>query len=160
MGHRSEVTQGDPLGRRAVRAAEQRGVHEQRRELPQLHPLGPALSERRDLLAPALFASEAGNALTQRMRLGQLDLPSAQRALRDLFVAVVIVPADAQLAERALELTQLLSLAVVYDAVYAALAEREGAEFWTADHRFYAAARPILPWVRFVAEAPSPPDAV
>jgi len=117
-------------------------------------------SERRDLLAPALFASEAGNALTQRMRLGQLDLPSAQRALRDLFVAVVIVPADAQLAERALELTQLLSLAVVYDAVYAALAEREGAEFWTADHRFYAAARPILPWVRFVAEAPSPPDAV
>jgi len=40
--------------------------------------------------------------------------------------------------------------AAVYDAHYLALAERLGAEMWTADRRLCQAVGAALPWVRLV----------
>lgn len=55
---------------------------------------------------------------------------------------------DADLRRRALKLAEALSLPATYDAHYLALAERLGAEFWTADRCLAQAAQKALPWVR------------
>jgi predicted nucleic acid-binding protein len=58
---------------------------------------------------------------------------------------------DADLHRRALELAQRFSLPATHDAHYLALAERLGAEFWTADRRLTRAVQVTLPWVHWIA---------
>lgn len=100
-------------------------------------------------LAPALLAYEATNALYRKQ-----PAPDAQHvawvalSLADILAAVTLVPPDLVLLERAAAIAAQLGRPAAYDAQYAALAEREGCELWTADERFWNAARPHFGWVR------------
>jgi predicted nucleic acid-binding protein len=117
------------------------------------------------LSVPPIFASEADTTMRQSVRRGRLDaasLPLVFAALDALAVAVALDGAELQAVRiRAREIAALLDQPDVYDATYAALAERRGCDFWTADQRFANAANqsrrapdgtttPALPFVRFI----------
>jgi predicted nucleic acid-binding protein len=103
-------------------------------------------------LAPGWFACEVANALHQRVRRGQLNEGEARQLIRVLVNQVVLLDVEPATAERALTLAALLQRPITYDTQYAALAERERCELWTADERFWNAARARFAWVRWVGE--------
>ncbi len=55
--------------------------------------------------------------------------------------------------ERAWEIAKQFNFATVYDAVYLALAEFRGCEFWTADQKLYERVKAQLPYVRCLEQA-------
>lgn len=77
------------------------------------------------------------------------------RTVADLLAVVTLESPGSALCERALVIADELKRAAAYDTQYAALAEREGCELWTADERFWNAAKTRYPWVRWVGE-PAP----
>ena len=74
-------------------------------------------------------------------------------AIDDAFaLGVEIVPSSQELCHAAFDWAGKLGHSRVYDGLYLALAERLGAEFWTADKRLARAAEQLgLSWVRLVA---------
>ncbi len=103
--------------------------------------------EGRRLVAPTLLYYEVANALHRYVAHGDL-LPDEVETLLDLALRMDIeLVGDAGLHRRALQLARMFSLPAVYDAHYLALAERLGAEFWTADARLAQAVQDRLPWV-------------
>jgi predicted nucleic acid-binding protein len=102
-------------------------------------------------LAPTLFVSEVNGAHIRRRRRNEITAGDAALASTELLRAVRLSPDDARLAPRALTIADQLG-ASPYDALYAALAEREGCELWTGDKRFFNAAHGRYPWVRWVGE--------
>lgn len=103
--------------------------------------------EGRRLVAPTLLYYEVANALYRYAAHGDLS-PDEVETVLDLALRMDIeLVGDAGLHRRALQLAQTFSLPAAYDAHYLALAERLGAEFWTADARLAQAVRDRLPWV-------------
>jgi len=94
---------------------------------------------------------EISNALHRYVIHGRLS-PAEVATLLDVALRLdIVLYGDADLHRRALRLAEALSLPTVYDAHYLALAERLGAEFWTADQRLVQAVRDALPWVNLLA---------
>ena len=105
----------------------------------------------RPLVAPTLLYYEISNALHRYVIHGRLS-PAEVATLLDVALRLdIVLYGDAELHRRALQLAESLSLAATYDAHYLALAERLGAEFWTADRRLARAVRSALPWVNLLA---------
>jgi predicted nucleic acid-binding protein len=101
---------------------------------------------------PCWFACEVGSALYRRRRRGELTQAAVRRAIADVLAAVTPQMDAPTTVFRAIEIADRLNQPRPYDAQYAALAEAEGCEFWTADERFYNAARRAYPWVRWVGD--------
>lgn len=114
--------------------------------------LSDSIAKSRVVLAPVLLASELANALFQRVRRGDLSLEFSRQALRAVLSEVNLIAGGQEWSERALVMAYRLGQRAVYDAEYAVLAEHEGCELWTADLRFYNAARSAFPWVRYVGQ--------
>ncbi len=88
-----------------------------------------------DLLAPALVYSEVGNALTRRIRGGELSGEGAPANLRRLEHILTVVDERPHMD---LALRMALSLEhSFYDCVYLAVAEAVDDELLTADRRFF-----------------------
>jgi len=119
------------------------------------------------LTVPESFPSEADTAMFQGVARGRIAaalLPALLAALDTLVVTVAREKSEAHAVRvRAREIAAMLNQPGVYDATYAALAERRGCEFWTADKRFANAANqtrrapdgtsaPGFPFVRFVGK--------
>ncbi len=108
--------------------------------------------EERRLVAPTLLYYEVANALRRYVVRGSLSSAEAQTLL-DLALRLDIeLVGDGGLHRRALRLADAFSLPAAYDAHYLALAERLGAEFWTADARLTQAVQDRLPWVHLLGE--------
>ena len=106
--------------------------------------------EERPVVAPALLYYEVANALYRYVVLGHLDFEQAREALKVALGLGISLHEDAELHLRAVELAQELSLPATYDAHYLALAERLGAEFWTADRRLVKKAQRTFDFVRLL----------
>ncbi len=78
---------------------------------------------------------------------GELNPEEAADALEAALGLDIALYGDRDLHRRALALAGRFSLPAAYDAHYLALAERLGAEFWTADRRLTHAIGAALPWV-------------
>lgn len=65
---------------------------------------------------------------------------------------VAIIEQRPELVERAIEIAYATGQKATYDAFYVALAEMLGCELWTADERFWRAASPAIPFVRWLGE--------
>ena len=101
-------------------------------------------------VAPSLLTYEVVNALHRYVHHGMLLPEEASDALEAILGLGIELRSDAELHPRALALANKLGLAAAYDAHYLALAERLGAEFWTADRRLQQAVGATLPWVRLL----------
>ncbi len=104
------------------------------------------------MLAPALLAYEAANALYQHVRSGEFSADAAKQSLTDVILKGLTFDfsSDLALSMQAIELAGQYDLSATYDSHYLALAEREGCEFWTADTKMWRAIRGNLPWVRWL----------
>ena len=106
--------------------------------------------EGRELVAPTLLYYEVSNALHQYVVQG-LASPSEAEALLDVALRLdLVLHDDPELHKHALKLAQHFSLPATYDAHYLALADRLGAELWTADRRLAAKVRDELRFVRLL----------
>jgi predicted nucleic acid-binding protein len=101
----------------------------------------------RRVAAPTLLLYEVTNAVYRYQKLGYLSSTAAQFALEAALALPIELDGDPDLHWRALELAQTLELPAAYDAHYLALAERLGAEFWTADRHLARRVQDSLPWV-------------
>ena len=88
-----------------------------------------------ELFAPRLMASEVGNALSRKARMGELELSRAAALAAAIPEMAVIWAGDEEISSYAVRISLALNLAV-YDCVYLALAHRTGATLVTADIRF------------------------
>lgn len=101
----------------------------------------------RSVAAPTLLYYEVSNVLHRYVVHGYLRSGEADRALQAALDLGLTLYGDANLHQRALELAKRYSFPAAYDAHYLALAERLGADFWTADQRLAQAVQADLPWV-------------
>ncbi len=103
-------------------------------------------------IVPSWFACEAANALLQRVLRNELTVDEAQQSHGALLALVLVLGDEPADAIRALGIAHEFGQKQVYDAQYAALAERLGCDLWTADTRFGTAAHPTLAWIRNLEE--------
>jgi predicted nucleic acid-binding protein len=99
------------------------------------------------LLAPALFAYEATNAIAKRVKRAQLTLEAAKQRLAALLENGPALEQDTAIHLRALEIMERFALPSAYDAHYLALAETRQCECWTADERLWNTVKKELSWV-------------
>ena len=97
------------------------------------------------LVAPALIYYEISNALHRTTIVRELLPERASQALEAALNLNIRLYSDAELHQHALTLARQLTLPATYDAHYLALAQRLGAEFWTADRRLVQAVQATLP---------------
>ena len=102
------------------------------------------------LSAPTLLRYEVTNALHRMRRAGQLSNDATQNGLRAAMALPIRIHGDEGLHDAALDFADRFRLSAAYDAHYLALADRLGAEFWTADQRLFNSVRHALPWVQLV----------
>ena len=100
--------------------------------------------------APPLMPFEVANALHRRVVRGEIEVEAAGALMRDLMSLGIVFHETPGLYPRALELASRLNQGAIYDAHYLALAESLECELWTADRRFYRAARPEFDNVRWI----------
>lgn len=104
------------------------------------------------LIAPSLILAEISNAIYKRVRRRELDLKTAQQAIRVILEFGIEIREEAGLQEHILALADELKMPTTYDAHYLALAEKYGCDLWTGDRRLYNLTKAKLPWVRWVGE--------
>ena len=108
------------------------------------------------LAAPCFMPTEVTNILHRRVVRGELTIAAAAGLVRDLLSLGIELHETPNLHTRALELASQLNQGAAYDAHYLALAESLGSELWTADLRFFRAARAVAGNVRWIGEDNTP----
>jgi predicted nucleic acid-binding protein len=104
-----------------------------------------------DVYVPNHFQSEVISAFLRAHRRGRLSADEAREAIHDLLALPFILCEVATIADRAFTIAQSQNQRA-YDCLYVALAEREGVEFWTGDHRLYNALHIQYTFVRWIAD--------
>jgi len=94
--------------------------------------------------APGLLYYEVGNALHRYTVRQQLTANEAGELLELALALNLELDHEPELHCRALRLAAELALPAAYDAHYVALAQRLGAELWTADQRLARAASGVV----------------
>jgi predicted nucleic acid-binding protein len=107
-------------------------------------------------LAPSWFSCEIANVLLKRMWKSKLTLLEAQTSLDSIASAVVVRDIEPIVAKRGLEIAWSLGRTASYDSHYVAMAEHLGVELWTADERFWNAASPTFPFVKWLGSVVPP----
>jgi predicted nucleic acid-binding protein len=108
------------------------------------------------IAAPRLLLFEVTNAIYRYERQSQLKASSADRFLRMACSLPLDLLGENDLHPEAVRFSRRFSLPATYDAHYLALADRLGAEFWTADRRLVRAIAGRLDWIHLAVE-PAPP---
>lgn len=108
--------------------------------------------EQRLVIAPLLLRYEVTNALHRLKTAGQLTDESFDVQLRAAFALPITYASEEALHLHAGRIATRFNRPASYDSHYLALAEREGAEFWTADERLFNAVRHQLLWVHLVSQ--------
>ena len=104
------------------------------------------------LVAPALWLSECVSAIRQAIYARRATADDGELAIGGLFdLGIETIPLDHQLCVDAYLWAARLRQAQAYDAFYLALAEKLGADFWTADGHLANGARQIgVTWIHLV----------
>jgi predicted nucleic acid-binding protein len=106
------------------------------------------------LIAPPFFASETDTVIRKRVYDGKLSISDAKSAFAGLDKVPVQLLMHSTIRQRAREIAEQFNLRTVYDATYAALADLQGCEFWTADKVFYDAVKTVLTFVKYLPDYP------
>jgi len=106
-------------------------------------------SEGYRLVAPTLLYYEVVNGLHRYQRAGVIKPNTGKEALQTALALPIELIGEADLHQRAGEISAKYNLAAAYDAHYVALAEWIDIELWTADTRLVNTLKPHkLGWVK------------
>jgi predicted nucleic acid-binding protein len=105
-------------------------------------------------VAPGLLPYEVANALYKRVLQGDMSADDARRGVEAILEAGPMLLDHTSVHGEAIGLAQELGRRAAYDTHYLALARKEDCECWTADRRFWEAAKDQHPRLRWVGEAP------
>jgi predicted nucleic acid-binding protein len=114
--------------------------------------LADARKNRVALLAPPFFPYEFETAIQRRLLGRTITLKEADSYLKVFYQVPISLIDDPQLITKAREIARQTYQVTIYDSLYAALAELQGCDFWTADRKFYEAATKQFASVRFLAD--------
>lgn len=109
--------------------------------------------ENRAIVAPLLMMYEASSALRKRVYRQEISAEKGRSALAAVRALGVHLVHAEELHEEAWELASRFNLPVTYDGYYLAVAQRMGAELWTADRGLVAVVQREVPWIRQLGEA-------
>ena len=115
-----------------------------------LHQAGSAVG--RPMVAPMLLPNEVANAIYQQLRRELITEPEADTAIATFPRFGVDLLAPANLVRQAYDLARAHQLRAVYDSLYVVLAQRLGADLWTADRRLLKSIGAVAPWVRWIGD--------
>ena len=104
------------------------------------------------LLAPALFPVEVDSIIRKRVHNGSLTRDEGVQAYAQLDAVPVQIIEPPGLRQRAREIAERFNQRLVYDSLYAALADLRQCDLWTADTRFHRVVKADLPFVRHIAD--------
>ena len=106
---------------------------------------------RNKIFAPELLIAETVSVIRRGIFDRWITEEEGQVAVEDLYrLGVEIVPSDTGICQTALAWTNRLGQSKVYDGLYLAVAERQGAELWTADEKLVNRAKQLnLSWIRW-----------
>jgi predicted nucleic acid-binding protein len=106
------------------------------------------------IFAPELLIEETVSVIRRGIFDRWITEEEGQVAVEDLYrLGVGIVPSDAAMSQAALAWAGKLGQSKAYDGFYLAVAERQGAELWTADEKLVNRAKQLnLPWIRWIDE--------
>jgi predicted nucleic acid-binding protein len=102
------------------------------------------------VIAPWLWAFETHAVLRRKVAREEMTDQEAREAWRVLRRQGVQVVHPRGLFDRAWSIAAELSRPTTYDAVYLAVADLRGCEFWTADHRLLNSAGRRYSWMRSI----------
>ncbi len=100
-----------------------------------------ALANHGELIGPAFLLAEALSVLRGKALRGLLTPEDADEAAGYLLSLPLVEVSGPEVYRKAWEIAGRLEMPVIYDAVYLAVAELQGAAFWTADEALYRRAR-------------------
>jgi len=104
------------------------------------------------LIGPPLLEYEVESNLQRRVYHGRATLAAADASLNAFYAVGIQILAHPTLVRRAREIARQFNQERVYDSIYAALAEIQGGEFWTADKNFYDAVKSSLLFVKYLPD--------
>lgn len=104
------------------------------------------------LIAPPLFPVEVDSIIRKRVHNGSLTVEEGVRGYRQLDAIPVQIVEELGLRHRSREIAEQFNQRLVYDSLYAALADLRKCELWTADTRFHRVVKADLPFVKHIAE--------
>jgi predicted nucleic acid-binding protein len=116
--------------------------------------LRDARAGRKILIAPPLFEMEVDSIFQTRVVKGLATPAIADQSLAGIDAVGVVILTHPDMRQRAREIARQFRQRKVYDATYAALAELQGCEFWTAGQAFYTAVHAALPFVKYLPDYP------
>ena len=102
-------------------------------------------------IAPDCIYAEVGSAIRRKVYRNLLEPDEGWMALSLVDAAPLDCVPTRELYTDAWRIAQDNNLATLYDALYMALAELRGCDFWTADQRFVNSVHDI-PYVRHIAD--------
>jgi predicted nucleic acid-binding protein len=109
---------------------------------------------RSNIFAPELLIAETVSVIRRGIFDRWITEEEGQVAVEDLYrLGVEIVPSDAGICQATLAWANRLGQPKAYDGFYLAVAERQGAELWTADEKLVNRGKQLnLPWIRWIDE--------
>jgi predicted nucleic acid-binding protein len=106
------------------------------------------------LLGPPLLLYELESNVQRRVHDGRMTLAAADAALAGFYAVGVQIHTHADMVMRARAIARSCRQELIYDSIYAALAELRSCDLWTADRAFYDAVKPSLPFVKYLPNYP------
>ena len=104
------------------------------------------------LIAPPLFEMEVDSIVQTRLFEQQITIRGANKILASLEMVPLYIETHPDMRLLARRIARQFNQPKVYDATYAALAQLNEGEFWTADRTFYEAVWRALPFVRYLPD--------
>ena len=86
------------------------------------------------------------------MHRGEMDLKTAQQALRTVLDFGIEIHEEAELPEHVLALAYEFKMRTTYDAHYLALAEKYNCDLWTGDRKLHNSTKNKFSRVKWVGE--------
>lgn len=114
--------------------------------------VGRELAGEGNLVGPAFLPAEVLSIVRRLVHRGELLLEHADLIVSGFLSLPISEIGSPAVYRRAWEIAAELGLPVVYDTVYLAVAESQGATFWTADAGLFEKAK-ILGFVKLLGQA-------
>jgi len=106
------------------------------------------------LIGPPLLEYELESNLQRRLHHGRATIAAVDASLSTFYAVGVRIVTHPDMVVRAREIARQFKQERIYDALYTALAELRGGEFWTADEAFYDAVKTGFSFVKYLPDYP------